>query len=164
MLYPWHPWFQKRVHVRRLVRRSGGRAALQCTLVGDDRPRTLEIPHWMCDRASCCVMRRAEAPVVCCAHLRALVQLLNNTADGGCDIGSHTGQSPRPVREGGADEQETDTLSSNATESVSPAAEDSELARAAGRYEARGQGTSRSSASRASRSAPRNRQATGGEQ
>ncbi|RLA16886.1 MAG: hypothetical protein DRQ56_09965, partial [Gammaproteobacteria bacterium] len=162
VLYPWHAWFQKRVHVHRLVRRRD-RTTLQCTLIGEDRSRTLEVPQWMFDRASCCVMRRAEDPAVCCAALRALAQLLKDTADEGGDAGASTDQSPRPVREGGTDEQEADTPSSNAAESISPAAEDSELEHAAGRCEARGQDSPRSPASRASRSTPRNRQAPGGE-
>lgn len=73
--YPWHPWSGKRVIVVEGVKRSD-RSVARCCLEDDENGRALELPHWMLDRAACCSMRASEVPVVRCADLRHLRDLL----------------------------------------------------------------------------------------
>ena len=161
MLYPWHPWFGKPVRVHRSVSRRD-RVAFQCTLVGEDRPRTLEVPQWMLDRASCCVMQLAAAPRVDSLHLRSLVQLLRLAADEDRDLGSQTDQSPSPTGKGETDEPDPETPSSDSTETVPPAADDPSVEGVARPCQAEGQGPLDSPASRAPCSTPRGQETTGG--
>ena len=51
VLYPWHPWFGRVVHVHEVIeQRAGG--VLRCSLDGDASRRWRELPQWMFDRAA----------------------------------------------------------------------------------------------------------------
>jgi hypothetical protein len=56
VLYPWHPWVGRVVHVREVIeKRAGG--VLHCSLDGSASARWLELPKWMFDRAASLSMR-----------------------------------------------------------------------------------------------------------
>lgn len=48
LLYPWHPWSGRLVHVHGLV--DKGSAVFRCSLSGSTSCRLLEVPVWMFDR------------------------------------------------------------------------------------------------------------------
>ena len=73
--YPWHPWYGQVVEVVEGVKR-GDRSVWRCRLAGDGSGRAIELPQWMLDRAACCILRMAEAPVVTSQALRQLRELL----------------------------------------------------------------------------------------
>jgi hypothetical protein len=61
VLYPWHPWFGRVVHVHEVIeQRAGG--VLHCSPDGDASRRWLELPKWMFDRATCLSIRMAASP------------------------------------------------------------------------------------------------------
>src|SRR6202011_3682744 len=63
VLYPWHPWFGRVVHVREVIeKRAGG--ILHCSLDGSASARWLELPKWMFDRAASLSMRMEVSPRV----------------------------------------------------------------------------------------------------
>ena len=63
VLYPWHPWFGRVVHVHEVIeQRAGG--VLHCSPDGDASRRWLELPQWMFDRAACLAIRMAASPRV----------------------------------------------------------------------------------------------------
>lgn len=51
LLYPWHPWGGRLIHVHDLAVR-GGSTVLRCSLDGSTG-RCLEVPAWMFDQAAC---------------------------------------------------------------------------------------------------------------
>src|SRR5271169_6283609 len=58
VLYQWHPWFGRVVHVHEVIeQRAGG--VLRCSPDGDASRRWLELPQWMFDRAACLAIRMA---------------------------------------------------------------------------------------------------------
>src|SRR4051794_41184829 len=73
--YPWHPWFGRTIWVyRKVIRRT--RSVAHC---GPDRiqcAKSLEIPLWMLEAASCSALRLAEDAAVDCAALQRLKALL----------------------------------------------------------------------------------------
>ena len=71
VLYPWHPWFGRIVHIHDAIeQRAGG--VLHCSLDGDASRRWLELPKWMFDRATCLAIRMAASPRVDTAAIMAL--------------------------------------------------------------------------------------------
>jgi hypothetical protein len=71
VLYPWHPWFGRVVHIHEVIeQRAGG--VLHCSPDGDASRRWLELPKWMFDRATCLAIRMAASPRVDTAALIAL--------------------------------------------------------------------------------------------
>src|SRR6516165_7395358 len=74
--YPWHPWFGQSVFIVEYLNRSD-RSVSRCRREGDEGGRALELPRWMLDRAACCHMRPADAPVVRATDLRRLRDLLH---------------------------------------------------------------------------------------
>lgn len=80
VLYPWHPWFEKRAIVDLAMIRSG-QAILRCRLVEDLAGKTREIPQWMFDPAVCCLMIFCEEPRVSVEALRRLVRLLKTQTE-----------------------------------------------------------------------------------
>lgn len=52
VLYPWHPWAGRAVHVHDVIEKAGW-AAFRCSLNGVASDRRLEAPVWMFDRAAC---------------------------------------------------------------------------------------------------------------
>lgn len=49
LLYPWHPWSGRLVHIHGLL--DKGSAVFRCSLSGSTSCRLLEVPVWMFDRA-----------------------------------------------------------------------------------------------------------------
>ena len=54
--YPWHPWYGRAVGIDRVVVR-GGRAVFRCRVEPGQESRSVEVPQWMFDAASCHRMR-----------------------------------------------------------------------------------------------------------
>ena len=75
LLYPWHPWFARRVAVHEAIGKSKD-LIFRCTLSGADAGRSVEIPAWMFDRTVCAAARLTAAPYVSAAALSALRDLL----------------------------------------------------------------------------------------
>jgi hypothetical protein len=83
VLYPWHPWFGRVVHVHEVIEnRAGG--VLHCSPDGDASRRWLELPQWMFDRAACLAIRMAASPRVDTAALIALKTCLADASGGLC--------------------------------------------------------------------------------
>src|SRR5260370_33546411 len=81
VLYPWHPWFGRVVHVRGVIeKRAGG--ILHCSLDGSASGRWLELAKWMFDRAACLSMRMEVSPRVDSAALTALKTCLVDASGG----------------------------------------------------------------------------------
>ena len=82
VLYPWHPWFGRVVHVHEVIeQRAGG--VLHCSPDGDASRRWLELPQWMFDRAACLAIRMAASPRVDTAALIILKTCLADASDAG---------------------------------------------------------------------------------
>jgi hypothetical protein len=77
LLYPWHPWFARRVAVHGAIGKSKS-LVFRCTLSGSDAGRSVEIPAWMFDRTACAEARLTAAPYVSAAALLALCDLLRH--------------------------------------------------------------------------------------
>ncbi len=77
--YPWHLWYGRSVLVRgSLTRRD--RVVFRCTIEDDAFKKSLEVPHWMFDRAVCCGMRLVDTPVLEVCELRSLKALLGHAS------------------------------------------------------------------------------------
>jgi hypothetical protein len=76
--YPWHPWYGRAVWIDRVVVR-GGRAVFRCRLEPGQESRSVEVPQWMFDAASCHRMRLGPLPSVSCDALRDLQAVLSHT-------------------------------------------------------------------------------------
>ena len=82
VLYPWHPWFGRFVHIHEVIeQRAGG--VLHCSLDGDASRRWLELPKWMFDRVTCLAIRIAASPRVSTAALIALKTCLGDALGAG---------------------------------------------------------------------------------
>jgi hypothetical protein len=82
VLYPWHPWFGRVVHVRKMIeKRAGG--ILHCSLDGSASAHWLELPKWMFDRAASLSMRMEVSPRVDSAALTALKTCLVDASGAG---------------------------------------------------------------------------------
>ena len=82
VLYPWHPWFGRVVHVRGVIeKRAGG--ILHCSMDGGASGRWLELPQWMFDRAACLSMCMEVSPRVDSAALTALKTCLVDASGAG---------------------------------------------------------------------------------
>jgi hypothetical protein len=82
VLYPWHPWFGRVVHIHEVIeQRAGG--VLHCSLDGDISRRWLELPKWMFDCATCLVVGMAASPRVDTAALIALKTCLADALGAG---------------------------------------------------------------------------------
>ncbi len=77
LLYPWHPWFARRVAVHEAIGKSKD-LVFRCTLSGSDAGRSVEVPAWMFDRTVCAAARLTAAPYVSAAALSALRDLLSH--------------------------------------------------------------------------------------
>jgi hypothetical protein len=75
--YPWHPWYGRAVWIDQAVVR-GGRAMFQCRLELRQEQRSVEVPQWMFDAASCHWMRLGPIPSVSWEVLRELRALLSS--------------------------------------------------------------------------------------
>ena len=82
VLYPWHPWFGRVVHVHEVIeQRAGG--VLRCSPDGDASRRWLELPQWMFDRAACLAIGMAASPRVDTAALITLKTCLADASGTG---------------------------------------------------------------------------------
>ena len=63
VLYPWHPWFGREVHVHEVVKR-GNMPVFWCSTTADRKGQCLAVPSWMFDRAACLHLHPAQAPQV----------------------------------------------------------------------------------------------------
>jgi hypothetical protein len=82
VLYRWHPWFGRVVHVHEVIeQRAGG--VLRCSPDGDASRRWLELPQWMFDRAACLAIRMTASPRVDTAALMALKTCLADASGAG---------------------------------------------------------------------------------
>ena len=80
VLYPWHPWAGRLVHLHEAIDRAAG-GVVRCTVDGDlTGRRTLELPVWMFDRAVCVGVRMVPAPQVELQSLSDLAMLLAATS------------------------------------------------------------------------------------
>jgi len=99
ILYRWHPWHGRTVLVVGAVSK-GAIASFRCCLEEQDS-RSLEVPQWMFDAATCCRLRQAAAPMVTCAALRevrALIEAVQRHTVGSMLQAEH----PIPKLTGGA--------------------------------------------------------------
>ena len=71
LLYQWHPWYGRRIRVLAICDRPGG-TICRCVPEDVDDGRSLELPSWMFDRATCQDARFTEKPQVEVAALLAL--------------------------------------------------------------------------------------------
>lgn len=78
VLYRWHPWHGREVSISGFTVRSGA-VILRCR-AEEDSGRSIEVPAWMFDAATCCRTRLTSAPVVTCAALLAVRELLEAVA------------------------------------------------------------------------------------
>ena len=86
VLYPWHRWAGRFVHIHELIGKAAG-DVVRCSHDDDTSGRWLELPIWMFDRAACAPMRLETCPQVNIAALQALRALLDETAIGGGTVG-----------------------------------------------------------------------------
>ena len=77
VLYPWHPWFGREVHVHEVVKR-GNMPVFWCSPTANRTGRCLAVPSWMFDRAACLHLYPAQAPQVDLAALDNLKTLLSD--------------------------------------------------------------------------------------
>ncbi len=76
LLYPWHPWSGRLVHVHEAV--SKGTHIFRCSLSGSSSGRLLEVPSWMFDRSVSGCWRSLAVPHVDLASLHSLARLLKD--------------------------------------------------------------------------------------
>ena len=79
VIYQWHPWRGRQIHVHQAVERAGG-IVFRCNLTGTTSDRLLEIPAWMFDRAVCTMTCLEAASRVDIGALSALSRLLQVAA------------------------------------------------------------------------------------
>jgi hypothetical protein len=123
--YPWHPWFGHRVLIIEHLNRCD-RSVARCRREGDDSGRALELPHWMLDRAACCTLRLADAPVVRATDLRRLRDLLRQ-ASGSHQCGAVQDRYPSSSPGGITDGPTTRSRTPDPTGPVSSSPDDTSL-------------------------------------
>ncbi len=79
VLYPWHPWFGRLVHIHEVIEKTAG-DVFRCSCDDEASGRLLELPAWMFDRAVCAPMQVCPLPFVGVAALSALQMLLSDLA------------------------------------------------------------------------------------
>ena len=105
--YPWHPWYGRTVWIYE-IRLGRGQPVVRCGLEPTQRARSLEIPRWMLEAASCSHIHLVETPRVDGPTLQALEALLGGrvTQDrhhavlwaGGADEDSHESTTVCPAQ------------------------------------------------------------------
>src|SRR5262249_16227861 len=73
--YPWHPCFGRTVAVYEVFIKRG-QSLGRCGLEEERNGRSVEIPAWMLEPATCCRLRMMAVPTVNCDALLALKALL----------------------------------------------------------------------------------------
>jgi hypothetical protein len=118
ILYPWHPWFGRRVFVHEVLVRGNARI-FRCSETVQATYRRFEIPEWMFERAACCGMARAESPRVSRAALDGLKAVILGAF--GATAGAMIEAGPGSFsREGEADATSRTPASYPTTGTVSP--------------------------------------------
>ena len=74
VLYRWHPWYQQAVHIIGVSAKTV-MPIYRCR-AQESGSRSLEVPQWMFDAATCCRVVLAVSPMVTCAALRSLRALM----------------------------------------------------------------------------------------
>jgi len=124
--YPWHPWYARTVWIYE-TRMGRAQSAARCGLEPTQRAKSLEVPLWMLESASCSTLRRAEDPRVDCATLQRLKTLLRDSVL----------QDRHPLA-GGADADPHETTPTGTTETVSSSIGGDPLAQATARNSTEG--------------------------
>lgn len=151
VLYHWHPWHGRTVMIVGAVSK-GAIASFRCLLEEQDS-RSLEIPQWMFDAATCCRLRQAAAPMVTCGALRevrALIEAVQRDAVGFMLQAEH----PIPQPTGGAHAKQEPSACDRSAGAV-PSACASAVERSASRRARSHDGASRATAAPACTRAPR---------
>jgi hypothetical protein len=118
--YPWHPWYGRVVWIDQAVVR-GGRAMFQCRLELLQEQRSVEVPQWMFDAASCHRMRLGPIPCVSLEVLRELQALLSSRTQLGDRDDLRDAQHQAEHGRGGADATITEPPVCPPAVAVSPA-------------------------------------------
>jgi hypothetical protein len=119
VLYPWHPWFGREVHVHEVVKR-GNMPVFWCSPTANRTGRCLAVPSWMFDRAACLYLYPAQAPQVDLAALDNLKTLLSNIIDRVPSAGSVIGaRHPSHQSRGDADAPREPAAPNQTTQPVS---------------------------------------------
>ena len=121
--YRWHPWHELTVRVHATVVRRD-KQVLRCTRVAERDVPTLEIPHWMFDRARCCAMRRSDNSAVSLSALETLQRLL--LAAGGTTLRQDRDRLPS----GDPDDEAPSSQADSPAEPVSRSTDGASMARA----------------------------------
>src|SRR5262249_2124550 len=107
-----HPWFGRTVAVYEVFIKRG-QSLSRCGLEEERNGRSVEIPTWMLEPATCCRLRTMAMPTVSCDALLALKALLRTDVDLGLQA-----QHRRLDARGGADATVSPSAASLATQPV----------------------------------------------
>ena len=117
--YPWHPLFRRTVAVYEVFIKRG-QSLCRCGLEEEGRGRTVEIPTWMLEPATCCRLRMMSVPTVSCDALLELKAYLRSTFHPAIDV---VQAQHRPIlAAGGADATDSPSTATFATHPVPSAA------------------------------------------
>ena len=122
LCYPWHPWFGRTVAVYEVFIKRGQSLSL-CGFEEERHGRSVEIPTWMLEPATCCRLRMMAVPTVSCDALLELKALLQAALRPTIDVVLQAQHRP-VLAAGGADatvSQSTATLATDAVPSAPPA-------------------------------------------
>jgi hypothetical protein len=151
ILYRWHPWHGRTVLIVGAVSK-GAIASFRCQLEEQDS-RSLEVPQWMFDAATCCRLQQAAVPMVTCDALRevrALIAAVQRDAVGFMLQAEH----PIPKLTGGAHAKQELSACDRSAGAV-PSASAATVERCAGRRARSHGGTPRAIAAAARTRMPR---------
>jgi hypothetical protein len=88
VLYPWHPWFGREVHVHEVVKR-GNMPVFWCSPTANRTGRCLAVPSWMFDRVACLHLHPAQTPQVDLDNLKTLLSdIIGRVPSAGSVIGA----------------------------------------------------------------------------
>ena len=124
--YPWHPWCGRSISIRESLVKKG-QALCRCRLEGDHRAKSLEVPQWMLDRATCCRMCLVDGPRVACGDLLRLKELLRVVAGEGDGVVVEN-QHRSLIGKGDADEKVPELPTHRPAGIVPPAPKNADLA------------------------------------
>jgi len=117
VLYPWHPWFGRVVHIHGIIER-GGERSFRCDLSEKRTARCMHIPAWMFDRAACLRVRGADTPWVELTALVCLKALLAEVANRTSEATGVVGATNRFENRGDADARSQWSTTNHSTGSV----------------------------------------------
>jgi len=117
VLYPWHPWFARVVHIHEVVKR-GGERIFRCNLGEKQTARGINVPAWMFDRAACLRIWRADTPQVQLAALICLKALLAEVANRATVVTAVVGARHPFESQGDVDATQQSSITNCSTRSV----------------------------------------------